>query len=117
MTKRKQAAIGESNWHSGQADRRVSQRFQIGWDISIQRTDHNGEVHNETGILDNLSSSGSHLNLAGLGKVGDKLEVCIKLPTNKKRWMRYSCEIVRLQSNDSGVGIGIKFDKMRPEFF
>jgi hypothetical protein len=85
--------------------------------MMIQRVDRNGRIYNETGILNNLSSSGSHVNLAGLAKIGDKLEVCIKLPTKRKRWMRYSCEIVRLQKDESGVGVGIKFDKMRPEFF
>ncbi len=116
MIKRKQAPVDESNWHSSQADRRVSQRFQVGWDITIRRVDRNGKVYNEIGDLTNLSSSGSYINLARLARVGDKVEVRIKIPMKRKRWMRYSGEIVRLQRNDSGVGIGIKFDKLRPEF-
>lgn len=116
MIKRKQASVDKSNWHSGQADRRVSRRFPVGWDIAIRRVDRNGKVYNEIGDLNNLSSSGIHLNLARLAKIGDRLEVCVKIPLEKKHWMKYSGEIVRLQRNDSGVEIGIKFDKLRPEF-
>ena len=113
MTKRKQGRADESNRRSSQTDRRASRRFQVGWDVVIRRVGRNGMVYNETGNLHNLSSSGSYINLAGLAKVGDKLEVYIKLPTKRKHWIKYSCEIIRLQKND---GVGINFDKMRPEF-
>ena len=116
MTKRKQITVDKSNWHSNQSDRRASRRFQVAWDITIRRVGQNGKVYNETGDLNDLSSSGSYINLARLAKVGDKLELCIKIPMKQKRWMRYSGKIVRLQRNDSGVGIGVKFDKLRPEF-
>jgi PilZ domain-containing protein len=116
MIKRKQMSVDKPNWHSSQADRRASRRFPVGWDITIRRVGRNGKVYNEIGDLNNLSSSGIHVNLARLAKIGDKLEVYIKIPMKKKHWMKYSGEIVRLQSNDSGVGIGIKFDKLRPEF-
>lgn len=116
MTKRKQITVDKSNWRSNQADRRASRRFQVAWDITIRRVGQNGKVYNETGDLNNLSSSGSYINLARLAKVGDRLELCIKIPMKHKRWMRYSGKIVRLQRNDSGVGIGVKFDKLRPEF-
>lgn len=116
MIKRKTAQVDESSWHSSQADRRSSRRFQFGWDITIRSVDGDGKVINEIGDLNNLSSSGSYINLTRLMKIGDKLEVCIKLPLKRQRWIRYSAEIVRLQRNDSGVGIGIKFDKLRPEF-
>ena len=116
MIKRKQAPVDESNWHFSQADRRVSRRFQIGWDITIRRVSQNGKGDNEIGDLNDLSSSGSYINLARLARVGDKVEVCIRIPMKRKHWMRYSGEIIRLQGDDSGVGIGIKFDKLRPEF-
>jgi hypothetical protein len=116
MVNRRQITVGKSNWQSNQADRRSSRRFPVAWDISIRRIGRNGKIYNETGNLNNLSSSGSHINLASLAKVGDKLELCIKIPMKRKRWMRYSGKIVRLQRNDSGVGIGVKFDKLRPEF-
>ena len=116
MTKRKQARADESNRPSSQTYRRASRRFQVGWDVVIRRIDRNGKVYNETGNLHNLSSTGSYINFAGLAKVGDKLEVYIKLPTKRRRWIKYTCEIIRLQKNDSGVGVGINFDKMRPGF-
>ena len=116
MFKRKQTPVGKSNWRSGQADRRASRRFQFGWDITIRRIDPDGKVYNETGDLNNLSSSGGYVNLARLAKVGDKLEVCIKIPMKRKRWMKYSGEIVRLKRNDSGVTVAVKFDSLRPEF-
>jgi len=116
MTRRKLSQVDKSNWHSSQTDRRASRRFQMGWDITIRRVDRNGKVYNEIGDLNNLSSSGSYINLARLANVGDRLEVCIKIPMKRKRWIRYSGKIVRLQRNDSGVGVAVKFDKLRPEF-
>jgi PilZ domain len=116
MTKRKTAQVDELSWHSNQADRRASRRFQVGWDVTIRRIDGDGKVINEIGNLYNLSSSGSYISLTRGVKVGDKLEVCIKIPVNRECWIRYSAEVVRLQRNNSGVGIGIKFDKSRPEF-
>lgn len=116
MLKRKQTPVGKSNRRSSQADRRASRRFQFGWDITIRRVDRGGKVYNETGDLNNLSSSGGYINLARLAKVGDKLEVCIKIPMRRKRWMKYSGEIVRLQRNDLGVAVAVKFDNLRPEF-
>lgn len=116
MTKRRQVTVDKSDWHSNQADRRASRRFQVSWDITIRRVGRNGKVYNEIGDLNNLSSSGSCITLARLAKVGDELELCIKIPLKRKRWMRYSGKVVRLQRNDSGIGVGVKFDKLRPEF-
>jgi hypothetical protein len=116
MIKRKTAQVGELSWPFSQVDRRSSRRFPIGWDVTIRRVDGDGKVFNEIGDLNNLSSSGSYINLTGLVDIGDKVEVCIKIPMKRNSWMKYSGEIVRLQMNDSGVGIGIKFDKLRPEF-
>lgn len=116
MIKRKQTPVDKSKWHSSQVDRRASRRFPVGWDITIRRVGRNGKIYNEIGDLTNLSSSGSYIKLARLARVGDKLEVCINIPMKRKHWMVYSGEIVRLQSSDSGVGVAVKFDKLRPEF-
>ena len=112
MTKRRQVTVDKAN----QADRRASRRFQIAWEITIRRVGRNEKVCNEICDLNNLSSSGSYINLANLAKVGDELELCIKIPMKRKLWIRYFGKVVRLQRNDSGIGVGVKFDKLRPEF-
>jgi hypothetical protein len=117
MIKRKTAQFGETGWHSSQADRRVSRRFQVGWDVTIRSVDGDDNVFNETGNLNNLSSSGCYVNLTRPVSVGDKLEICIKIPMKKMHWIRYYGEVIHLQRKGSGVAVGIRFDKLRPEFF
>lgn len=116
MIERKQASVEGLNWHFGQADRRSSQRFQVGWGVVIRIVGHDGDIYNEIGELDDLSSSGGCINLTNLAKIGDKIEVNIAIPMKRTHWIRYYGEVVRLQDTDSVGRIGVKFDSLRPEF-
>ena len=47
--------------------------------------------------------------------VGARLELRIKVPLKKNKWMRYSAEVVRV-TNHQLNGIAVRFETARPRF-
>lgn len=97
-------------------DRRRGQRFEVGWNVTVNGFDKKGEVFDEEGVLRDLSSGGAFLYLTRRVKVGDRLSVSIKVPFKKENWMQYSAEVVRVEKAASKFGVAMKFDTSRPTF-
>jgi hypothetical protein len=97
-------------------DRRISQRFSFGWDAVIRRSDKSGRICNDAGKLRNLSSGGAYVVLAHRLNVGDKIEICIKLPLKGENWVKYAGRVVRLKERDAELGAAVRFERFRPEF-
>ena len=108
--------MSKLNQQLGATDRRRSRRFRFRWEITIRRIDSTGKIYSNAGELKNLSSGGSYMILAQSLNIGDKIEICIRLPLQRENWMRYSGEVIRLQKRGSKARVGIEFDKSRPEF-
>ena len=97
-------------------ERRNAQRFAVSWDVLIKGTDRSGESFDELATLKNLSSGGAFLYISHPVSVGERLEVQIKVPFKGNNWMRYTAEVVRLESGSARAGIGLRFDTPVPVF-
>jgi PilZ domain-containing protein len=116
MLKNKDEKKGALERSMRAADRRISQRFNFGWDAVIRRSDITGIIYNDAGKLRDLSSAGALVDLAKRLKVGDEIEIYIKLPLKREVWVKYAARVVRLNERASGSGAAIRFEKLRPEF-
>ena len=96
-------------------ERRRAKRFQVDWQIRVEGTQDGGSFI-ETGVLQNISSTGALLTLPMPLREGDKLDVFIKLPLQRKKWMKYPAHVVRVERGIAAVGTAIKFDRARPDF-
>ena len=97
-------------------ERRRARRFRVGWDINVKGTDDAGLTFDEAGVLENLSSTGVFFYLTRPLRIGTKLEVSIKVPFRRENWMKYSAEVVRIESGARRIGVAMKFDSVRPDF-
>lgn len=97
-------------------ERRRARRFTVGWDINVKGTDDFGLSFDEAGVLENLSSTGAFFYLTKPLRIGAKLEVSIKVPFRRENWMKYSAEVVRIESSTKRIGIAMRFDTVRPSF-
>ena len=97
-------------------ERRTSQRFELRWDLSVKGTDESGKNFDEIGTLANLSSFGAFLYLPRRVRLGEKLELRIKIPVSRDNWMKYTGEVVRLYDVSNSAAVGVKFDTAIPDF-
>lgn len=86
------------------------------WQATIKGSDSSGTSFGEEGFIENLSSTGAFLYLNRTMAVGSKIDLAIRLPFIKENWMKYSAEVVRIESVPQKIGIAIKFDTIRPTF-
>ncbi len=114
---------GILNYKTSYLDRRTSvlerrrvRRFKVEWDVTVKGQDITGASLDEVGRLENLSSGGAFLYLTKCVKVGTQLDVWIKVPFKRENWMKYSAEVVRVESLPQNFGVAMKFDSARPAF-
>ena len=94
--------------------RRRAQRFTVDWEVIVRGKDELGSSFDETGSLRNLSSRGAFLSISRELRIGARLEVWIRIPSEPERWMVYTGEVVRIEEDRSGIGAATKFLKPRP---
>lgn len=99
-----------------QEERRAARRFEVGWELAVERADPKGRRFSQAGMLQNLSSSGAFFIFPKRVKVGTTLEVEIRVPMKEKSWMRYSAKIVRVKQHGSDYGVAVSFATARPAF-
>jgi hypothetical protein len=97
-------------------ERRTSVRRNLKWSATIKGKDSDGQHFGEEGVIENLSSTGAFVYLSREVAVGTKLDLAIRLPFQKENWMKYSAEVVRIENIPQRIGVGIKFDSVRPTF-
>ena len=97
-------------------ERRTSVRRSLKWQATIKGNDSSGESFGEEGTIENLSSTGAFLYLSRKVEVGTHIDLTIRLPFQKENWMKYSAEVVRIENIPQRIGVGIKFDTVRPTF-
>ena len=47
---------------------------------------------------------------------GTKLSVFILLPFKRKKWMKYSAQVIRVEEGGPDFGAAVKFEGAQPEF-
>ncbi len=97
-------------------ERRTSVRRSLKWQATINGSDCSGASFDEEGIVENLSSTGAFLYLSRKVDIGTKIDLAIRLPFQKENWMKYSAEVVRIENIPEKIGVGVKFDTIRPTF-
>ena len=96
-------------------ERRRARRFPVDWDVVVRGKDALGTMVDEAGSLMDLSSRGAFLSIPSQLRVGMRLELWIRMPSEPERWMSYAAEIVRLDQGSGGVGTATKFLAARPK--
>jgi hypothetical protein len=91
-------------------ERRTAKRFDVDWPIRMERADVGSVI--EGGLLRNLSSGGALLSVSSPLKIGNQLDVYIKLPRGEENWMKFRARVVRISP---GIA-AIQFATARPEF-
>jgi len=96
-------------------ERREAQRFKVDWTIRVSplKTD---ELVLEEGILRDISSTGSYGLFTNGFEVGASVRVMIQLPLRRQGWISYPATVLRVEPWDSGAGIALIFDAVRPSF-
>jgi hypothetical protein len=74
-----------------------------------------GETFSEKGTLSNISVWGALVRVQKALPVGLRVELSVKLPV-VERWMIYTGEIIRVESDSRGFGFAVKFDSAAPDF-
>lgn len=100
------------------AERRRSRRYQVDWTVKIIGVDLEGGRFEEAGILQNLSSRGAFGAFTRIPRLGSRLKVSIQLPNSidAEKWMKYSGEVLRIESHQWGIGVALRFVNARPTF-
>ena len=101
---------------NGFFERRKKRRFEVGWDCVIKGEAENGLSFRDEGRLVNLGSDGAFLYLTNYLKVGTKIEIWIKLPSERGKWMRHTARVVRVENVVSIFGVALKFSNAKPQF-
>jgi PilZ domain len=96
-------------------ERRRARRFPVDWDVVVRGKDGLGTIVDESGSLMDLSSRGACLSIPRQLRVGMRLELWIRMPSEPERWMSYAAEIVRLDQGRGQVGTATKFLAARPK--
>ena len=95
-------------------ERREGRRFQVDWAIKVEQSE--GNVFSEEGVLRNISSGGALVFLSKPLTVGTRLDVHIKLPFKKNKWMKYSASVIRVKKEKTRFAAALKFEGAKPVF-
>ena len=97
-------------------ERRSAKRFQVAWQIRVERGEGSDGNLVESGVLRNLSASGALLLVREPLAAGTQVDVYIQLPLNDKKWMKYPASVVRIEPGPNAVIAAVRFDSARPDF-
>lgn len=95
-------------------ERRKARRYSADWLIRIVGADKEGSDFQEVGVLKNLSSKGAFIILPKAPPQNANLEILIKLPAASDMYLKYSADVVRIESMPPKIGVAIRYNKRRP---
>jgi hypothetical protein len=95
-------------------ERRKARRYSADWLIRVVGADKEGSDFQEIGVLKNLSSNGAFVVLPKAPPQDANLQVIIKLPAAADIYLKYSADVVRIESMPPKIGVAIKYNKRRP---
>ena len=95
-------------------ERREGQRFRADWPVKVESAE--GRDFSEDGVLSNISSNGALILTPNPLETGTRLNISIKLPVQKTRWMTYSARVLRLEEAGLGFAAAIRFEGAKPQF-
>ncbi|HKP87650.1 MAG TPA: PilZ domain-containing protein [Blastocatellia bacterium] len=95
-------------------EKRNGKRFQVDWPVKVEAKE--GDEFSEEGVLQNISSGGALFLLSKPLAAGTRLDVSIRLPSKKNKWMKYSARVLRVEGDGAGFAAAVKFDGAKPRF-
>jgi hypothetical protein len=95
-------------------ERRKARRYSADWLIKIAGAGKEGSDFQEVGVLKNLSSNGAFVILPKAPPQNANLEILIKLPASSGIYLKYSADVVRIESMPPKIGVAIRYNKRRP---
>ena len=110
--------------HSGSPERRQARRFPVGWAAKIKGLDAAGSGFEESSLVKDLSSTGAFVYINRQVRVGSELDVLIRVPVGRERWLKYPGRVIRVEESktpaDAGakprLGVAIHFSTFKPSF-
>jgi hypothetical protein len=101
---------------SGPSERRSAHRFELRWPVRINGVESAGLPFEATGTVENISSRGALVYIERSPQVGSQLNVSIKVPFKRERWMQYTAEVMRVEDKDDRTEVAIRFSDPKPGF-
>ena len=97
-------------------ERRRLPRYQVDWPVKLTGRNGTGVRYFGEGVLKDISARGAFLYTDRLSKVGERIDVSIRLPFKADNWLIYTAEVVRVDRDRSKSGMALKFDSSWPAF-
>lgn len=98
------------------SDRRRAQRFRVHWGVTVRGIDGKGQIFDEAGFLQNLSSTGALMVLPRGPALDAKLSVRITIPLKKREYIGYSARVARIEETERRTTVALVFETKRPSF-
>lgn len=96
------------------SETRRARRYNVEWAVCVTGQDSEGNDFQEITNLKNVSSTGAAMVVKRNFRVGQKIDVFIRIPVNKELWMKHAAVVVRFNPLDCEMGL--KFHSSRPIF-
>jgi PilZ domain len=97
-------------------ERRRLPRYGVDWPVKLTGRNGKGVRYFGDGVLKDISARGAFFYTDRPSKVGERLDISIRLPLKADNWLVYTAEVVRVDSTGAKTGVAIKFDSSWPAF-
>jgi hypothetical protein len=91
-------------------------RYRVDWPVKLTGRRSLEETYFGEGVLQNIGAKGACLYTNGSLRVGERLDVSIKLPLKRENWLVYSAEVVRVEQTTAQARVALRFDYSKPGF-
>jgi len=103
-------------WPVARRSRRQTRRFDATWPVVVKGFDQHDKAFQEFCFLKNLSPTGACLGLTRSLAVGAIIEMDVRTPLSRKRWLRYFGKVIYVRHPAELQATGIRFESTRPAF-
>ena len=97
-------------------ERRSAQRFRVNWEATARGIDGKGRIFDESGCLQNLSSTGALMMLPRSPGSDYRLCVQIIIPVKTRGSIVYAARVARVEEMGHQAAVAMVFEAKRPGF-
>ena len=98
------------------SERRSLPRYSVDWPVKLTGRCSVGTRYFGEGVLENIAAKGACLYTDKSLRVGERLDVSIKLPLKRDNWLIYSAQVIRVEGGCPQARVAIRFDSSEPTF-
>jgi len=114
--KRKSSKRDKNLVIAAQTERRCAQRFRVNWEVTARGIDGKGRIFDESGCVQNLSSTGALIILPRSPGSDDRLCVQITIPVKTRGRIVYAARVARIEEMGHQAAVAMVFEAKRPSF-